>query len=136
MMKYIELFVSSTSRDHCHHGVLELLFAQHMQFEDLYLYWYLKRKWKRLRYESLDWKVMIKLIRWMKKLFRDTNTLDLYDKKWNYRSLLIDQFHVTAAIMVQRSIGVKNVNIRHCICKHGDAVYSSWQLFMHISSRS
>ena len=31
--------------------------------------------------------------------------------------------------MVQRSIGVKKTQTRrHCICKHGDAVYSSWQL--------
>jgi hypothetical protein len=41
---------------------------------------------------------------------------------------IIDQFHVTAAIMVQRSIGVKKRKRRHCICKHDDAVYSSWQL--------
>ena len=31
--------------------------------------------------------------------------------------------------MVQRSIGVKNTQTRgHCIGKHGDAIYSSWQL--------
>ena len=39
--------------------------------------------------------------------------------------------------MVQRSIGVKKrlQTRRHCICKHGDTVYSSWQLCTYRHSR-
>ena len=47
----------------------------------------------------------------------------------------IDQFHVAAAIMVQWSIGVrKRKQDVICICKHGDAIYLSWQLctYRHI----
>ena len=44
--------------------------------------------------------------------------------------IVMDQFHVTAAIMVQRSIGVKNVN-KTIFVNTSRQIYLSWQLCVY-----